>query len=470
MAMTRDRMAWRSLSRHLTVWRAALRDERGQPVGISPNGKSVEFLPAVLEIQQAPPSPIGRAISWTIMAVFVSAVLWATFGHLDMVAVAQGKIIPSGYSKIIQPLESGVIAAIHVRDGQIVQRGDPLIDLNTTVNGADRERVINEYNAAKIDALRLRALIAGKNTFVAPPDANPQYVALQQQMLRDQFAEFQAKVEAAKQVIDQRKAALEGTKENITRLKATVPIENERAATYKKLLEDQYVSKMDYLQFEQQRIDRQQELAGQKQKIIQDSAALSEAEKNYRVLESEFQHTRQSELSDAETKAASLSQEVVKAGQKTDFQKLTSPIDGVVQQLAVHTVGGVVTPAQQLLVVVPQESPIEVEAWLENKDIGFVNSGQPVQIKVETFPFTIYGVIDGKVMTVSNDAIQQEKGGLVYSTRVSMARSTMQVEQKNVNLTPGMAVTVEIKTGTRRAIEYFLSPLLKSAQESIRER
>jgi hemolysin D len=404
------------------------------------------------------------------MVVFVSAVLWATLGHLDMVAVAQGKIIPSGHSKVIQPLESGVIAAIHVRDGQIVQRGDPLIDLNTTVNGADRERVINEYNAARIDALRLRALIAGRNTFVSPPDANPQYVALQQQMLRDQFAEFQAKVEAAKQVIGQRKAALEGTKENITRLKATVPIENERAATYKKLLEDQYVSKMDYLQFEQQRIDRQQELAGQKQKIIQDSAALSEAEKNYRVLESEFQHTRQSELSDAETKAASLSQEVVKAGQKTEFQKLTSPIDGVVQQLAVHTVGGVVTPAQQLLVVVPQQSPIEVEAWLENKDIGFVNIGQPVEVKVETFPFTIYGVIDGKVITVSNDAIQQEKGGLVYSTRVSMARSTMQVEQKKVNLTPGMAVTVEIKTGTRRAIEYFLSPLLKSAQESIRER
>ena len=185
---------------------------------------------------------------------------------------------------------------------------------------------------------------------------------------------------------------------------------------------------------------------------------------------SEFQRTRQAELSDADTKAASLSQEVVKAEQKTDFQKLTSPIDGVVQQLAVHTVGGVVTPAQQLLVVVPQESPIEVEAWLENKDIGFVNIGQPVQIKVETFPFTIYGVIDGKVLTISHDAIQQEKGGLVYSARASMARSTMRVEQKNVNLTPGMAVTVEIKTGTRRAIEYFLSPLLKSAQESIRER
>jgi hemolysin D len=463
-------MVWRSLSRHLTVWRAAWRDETVNALETAPNGRAVEFLPAVLEVQHAPPSPIGRAIGWTIMAVFVSAVVWAIFGHLDMVAVAQGKIIPSGYSKVIQPLESGVIAAIHVRDGQFVKRGDPLIDLNTTVNDADQERIINEHRAAKIDALRLRVLIAGGNAFAPPDDVNPQYVALQQQRLRDQFAEFNAKVEAAKQIIDQRKAALEGTKENIRRLKATVPIEKERAATYKKLLEDQYVSKMDYLQFEQQRIDREQELAGQKQKLIQDSAALSEAEKNYRALVSEFQRTRQTELSEAEMRAASLSQEVVKAGQRTDFQKLASPIDGVVQQLAVHTVGGVVTPAQQLLVVVPQESPVEVEAWLENKDIGFVNVGQPVQIKVETFPFTIYGVIDGTVVTVSHDAIQQEKGGLVYSTRVSMARGTMQVEEKTVNLTPGMAVSVEVKTGTRRAIEYFLSPLLKSAHESIRER
>jgi hemolysin D len=463
-------MVWRSLSRHLTVWRAAWQDETLNALGTAPNGRAVEFLPAVLEIQHAPPSPIGRAIGWTIMAVFVSAVVWAIFGQLDMVAVAQGKIIPSGYSKVIQPLESGVITAIHVRDGQFVKRGDVLIDLNTTVNDADQERVVNEHRAAKIDALRLRTLIAGGNAFAPPDDVNPQYVALQQQRLRDQFAEFNAKVEAAKQVIDQRKAALEGTKENITRLKATVPIEKERAATYKKLLEDQYVSKMDYLQFEQQRIDREQELAGQKQKLIQDSAALSEAEKNYRALVSEFQRIRQTELSEVEMKAASLSQEVVKAGQKTDFQKLTSPIDGVVQQLAVHTVGGVVTPAQQLLVVVPQESPVEVEAWLENKDIGFVNVGQPVQIKVETFPFTIYGVINGTVVTVSHDAIQQEKGGLVYSTRVSMARGTMQVEEKTVNLTPGMAVTVEVITGTRRAIEYFLSPLLKSAHESIRER
>ncbi|WP_447977248.1 HlyD family type I secretion periplasmic adaptor subunit [Candidatus Nitrospira bockiana] len=463
-------MAWRDLTRQAAIWKAAWADESGNLVRTGAAGGAVEFLPAALEIQEAPPSPIGRAITWTIIAVFVSAVLWSVVSRLDMVAVAQGKIIPSGYSKVIQPLEGGVIAAIHVRDGQPVKRGDLLIELDTTVTGAEQDRLVNERNAARVEALRLRALLAGAEAFVPPPDVNPELTALQQQLLLDQLTEFRAKVDSARHLIDQRKAALEATKEDVARLQATVPIETERAAMYRKLLADQFVSKMDYLQFEQQRIDRTRELAGQRQKLVQDRAALAEAEENYRVLLSEFQRTRQAELSDTETKAASLEQEVIKAGQKTDFQTLLSPIDGVVQQLAVHTVGGVVTPAQQLMVIVPEESPIEVEAWIENKDIGFVHAGQPVQIKVDTFPFTIYGVIDGTVLTVSSDAIPQEKAGLVYEARVSMARSTMQVEQKQVHLTPGMAVSVEIKTGTRRAIEYFLSPLLKGLHESIRER
>jgi hemolysin D len=227
---------------------------------------------------------------------------------------------------------------------------------------------------------------------------------------------------------------------------------------------------MDFLQAEEQRIDKAQDLAVQRKKLVQDQAALSEAEKNYRATVSEFQQTKQAELSTIETKAASLLQEVTKAGQKADLQRLTTPIDGVVQQLAVHTVGGVVTPAQQLLIVVPQDNPVEVEAQVENKDVGFVKEGQPVEIKVETFLFTLYGTIPGKVLTVSDDAASIEDVGLVYPTRVSMDRSTVQVEGKQVNLSPGMVVTVEIKTGQRRIVEYLLSPLLKSVKESLRER
>jgi len=462
-------MAFGTVSRHWTIWKAAWRVESSE-LGTVSAGRATEFLPAVLEIEHAPPSPIGRGITWTIIAVFTTATIWATFGWIDIVATAQGKIIASGYSKVIQPYETGVITSIHVIDGQVVTRGEVLIELDPTQNRADRDRASNEYRAAKVDAARLRALIAGNNAFDEPSDGDLQYILLQQQLLRDQLTEYQARVGAARDLIDQRQAALEETKENVRRLESTVPMETERANTFRRLFEQDAASKLDYLQAEQQRIDKTQELAGQRKKLVQDAAALSEAENNYRITVTEYQQTKQAELSTIETKAASLVQEVTKAGQKADLQRIISPIDGVVQQLAVHTVGGVVTPAQQLMVVVPQDHPAEIEAQIENKDVGFVREGQPVEIKVETFLFTLYGTIPGRVLSVSDDAASIEKVGLVYPTRISMDRSTIQVEGKQVNLSPGMAVTVEIKTGKRRLIEYLLSPLLKSVKESLRER
>jgi hemolysin D len=458
------------ISRHWSVWRAAWQADRDRPLGIVPTGRATEFLPAVLEIQQAPPSPIGRAILWTILAVFSAGGLWATFGWIDIVATAQGKIIPSGYSKVIQPYETGVIAAIHVQNGQLVKRGDVLIELDSTLNRADHDRASNEYRAAKVEAVRLRSLIVGSATFEAPFDGDPSYVLLQRQLLKDQLAEYQARAASAQHVIDQRKAGIDQTQENIRRLEATVPMQVERSDAYKELLDYEAVTRMEFLEAEEQRIDKTQELAGQRKKLMQDRAALAEAEKNYRVLVSEFQQSKQMELSTTETKVASLAQEVTKAGQRKDFQRLTTPIDGVVQQVAVHTVGGVVTPAQELLIVVPRDHPMEVEAQVENKDVGFVKNGQIVEVKVETFPFTLYGTIPGKVLSVSDDAAPFEKVGLVYPTRVSMDRATIQVEGKPVHLFPGMAVTVEIKTGQRRVIEYLMSPLLKSVNESLRER
>ena len=329
-------------SRYAEVWRAARADERQQPSRIAPAGKAVEFLPAVLEIQDAPPSPIGRAMAWTIIAVFTAGAVWASIGKIDIVAVAQGKTSPSGYSKIVQPLDSGVITAIHIRDGQEVKQGDVLIELDPTQSGADRNRAANEYHAVQLDAARLRALLAGHDRFEASVDTDPKLVSVQQHMLQNQLAEYRARIEASRQLIHQRQSAMDTTKANVERLEATVPIEEQRAAAYKKLLADKFVSEMDYLQFEQQRIDKKQELAGQRHQLKQNQAALSEAEKNYQALVSEFKKTRQGELSDAETKANSLAQELVKASQKSGLQRLASPIDGVVQQLAVHTVGGVV--------------------------------------------------------------------------------------------------------------------------------
>ncbi len=182
---------------------------------------------------------------------------------------------------------------------------------------------------------------------------------------------------------------------------------------------------------------------------------------------------------------------MIKAEQRTRLQFLTAPVDGVVQQLAVHTIGGVVTPAQSLAVIVPAESHLEIEAMVSNRDVGFVSAGQSAEIKIDTFAFTRYGLLHGKVLTVSSDAITRDRAQdknndqtrgaeatsneprgqeLVYAARVSLDRTQMQIEDKLVNLSLGMAVTVEIKTGTRRIISYLLSPLRKYQHDVLRER
>ena len=201
----------------------------------------------------------------------------------------------------------------------------------------------------------------------------------------------------------------------------------------------------------------------------------------------EFRRTLFSELVEAERKASGLSEDLIKATQRTQLQALTAPVDGAVQQLSVHTIGGVVTPAQALLVVVPSDSHLEVEAMLSNRDIGFVHPGQDVQVKVDTFPFTRYGLIHGRVVSVSQDAIARDKPvekapglesnssepkgqELVYSARITLDSTQMQVEENLVNLSAGMAITAEIKTGSRAVITYLLSPLTRYKQESLRER
>jgi len=175
-------------------------------------------------------------------------------------------------------------------------------------------------------------------------------------------------------------------------------------------------------------------------------------------------------ITDGQQKTAVLQQELLKADSRNKLMQLTSPVDGTVQQLSVHTVGGVVTPAQPVMVIVPRDNPLEVEAFIENKDIGFVKPKQGAEVKIETFQYTKYGTIHAKVTSVSHDAINDEKRGLIYSMRVKMDRAIINVDGTDVNLSPGMAVSVEIKTGKRRVIEYFLSPLMQYGHESLRER
>lgn len=263
---------------------------------------------------------------------------------------------------------------------------------------------------------------------------------------------------------------MEATLADIDRLEAIVPILTERSEAFRKLLAGEYVARMQYLEVEQERITRVQELVAQRQRLVRDEAALAEAREQQRLVGVEFDRAHLAELTEWESRATSLGHEVVKAAQQSRVQSLRAAVDGVVQQLAIHTVGGVVTAAQPLMVIVPAGGPLEVEAWLENKDVGFVHVGQSAEVKVDAFPFTRYGTILGEVLSVSEDAVPQERGVLLYGARIGLDDTALRTEEGDLRLRPGMTVSVEIKTGERRLIEFLLSPLLRAWHETGRER
>jgi hemolysin D len=438
-------------------------------------GHEAEFLPAALELQETPVSPAPRVVMWLLIAFVAIAVLWSIFGKIEVVATAQGKIIPSGGSKVIQPLEAATVKVIHVRDGQQVKAGDVLIELDATTTDADTKRIGNDYLTTHLQAERSKALLASIDSHIPPTiqklsDVTEDRLHHEQVILDGQYSEFMAKLVSIEANVARREAELRSTQEVVRKLEQTVPIARQRAQDYKSLVEKNFVSNHGYLEKEQVRIEQEADLATQRSRIKELVAALNEGRSQRVALIAEARRTTLDTLNEAEQKTTGNSQELIKAKTRGSLMRLASPVDGTVQQLAIHTVGGVVTPAQALMVVVPQDNTLEVEAFLENKDIGFVNAGQEAAVKVETFPFTKYGTIESKVIHVSHDAIQDEKRGLIYSTRVRLAKATMQVEDKLINLTPGMAVTVEVKTASRRVIEYFLSPLMQYKDESLRER
>ncbi|HQS98764.1 MAG: hemolysin secretion protein D [Hydrogenophilales bacterium 16-64-46] len=434
-----------------------------------------QFLPAALALRDTPVHPAPRIALWLIMAFALIALVWAIFGRIDVVATAVGKIIPNDRTKVIQPMETAVVKAIHVRDGQTVKLGQVLIELDATSAAADSERLRNEALTARLEALRAQALLTAL-TRGAPPKlqpvagVDPARLLAEQNQATGQFQEYQARRLQLQTEIARRRAELQATQDQVTKLEQTAPIARQRAQDYQKLVSENFISRHGYLEREQARIEQEQDLAASRSKVAEIRAALMEAQQQQATLTAETRRQLLDQLNLASQKAASLQQELIKTEQRSRLMRLAAPVAGTVQQLAVSTVGGVVTPAQPLMVIVPKENVLEVEAMLPNKDIGFVNPGQDAEVKVETFPFTKYGTIHGKITQVSSDAIQDEKLGLIYSTRVKLARDTLRVENKTVRLTPGMAVTVEVKTGTRRVIEYFLSPLMQATSESLRER
>jgi hemolysin D len=453
------------------------------------------FLPAALEIVETPAPPLAGAIGATIIALFCIALAWVSFGHVDIVASASGKVIPSGRTKVIQPFETGVVRAIQVHDGQTVKAGDVLIELDPTINEAESKHLQSDLIAAELDVARLTAALSGEAdpfaAFYRSEGPSTTLISMQRQLLTHQTEEHRAKLAALDRQKAQKEAELATVRATIKKLETVLPVLQERVNIRQVLYSHETGSKANYLEILQSLVETQQELAVQKSRLDEAEAALAAITEARAQADAEYRHTVSSDLVEAQRKAAGLGEDLIKAQQRTRLQLLTAPVDGTVQQLAVHTVGGVVTPAQALLVIVPADSHLEIEAMVSNRDIGFVHVDQEAEIKVDTFNFTRYGLLHGRVLSVSQDAIARDKPHdpssdkapgaesstsepkgqeLVYAARISLDRTQMQVEENLVNLSPGMAVTVEVKTGSRTVLTYLLSPLLRYKQESLRER
>ncbi|MBB4199472.1 hypothetical protein CCR94_01545 [Rhodoblastus sphagnicola] len=452
------------------------------------------FLPAALEIVETPPSPTARYTGWAICLFLVTALAWSWFGHVDMIAAASGKAAPAGRTKQIQAFETGVVRKILVEDGDRVTAGQPLILLDQTLAGADRDRFADQFMRARLDVARLTALLAEaegrplKEAFAgieAPEDS-----------LREARGRFaadranrQARLAGADRDIAAKRSERAGLDAQLAKVDASLPMTAERVRIRKYTFEKGIGSKLDYLNAAQQQSELENDRKVTAEKAVATEAALQAAIADRARISAETERDWRSELQKALRDRAEAQSELAKAERRTGLTSVTAPIDGVAQDLAVHTEGGVVQAGQQLLRVAPTDGALVIEAVVENKDAGFVRVGQEAEIKVEAFPFTRYGFLHGKVASIARDATpdpeeQQARGatldhgpnelrrsqGLVYVARITVDDATLDVDGVSTRLEPGMAITAEIKTGRRRVLDYLLSPIAQRTHEALRER
>ncbi len=481
------------LRRHIAVWKAAFQTERLCPRLAGRTSAELAFLPAVLEIVETPASPLGRLTGWLVMALFASALAWACLGQVDILATAQGRIIPAGKTKTVAASEVGIVAAIHIRDGDRVVARQALVDLDRIGTEADSARLLRERQEQVVTAARLKALVEGQDDITLPIDETvpPVLLSMHRQTLRQRLADHRATIEGLEQERRQKQAERRGTEADILRLERTVPLLAEQAKTKREMSDLGWQSRTDYLKIEQEHIDRTQELEVARHKLTEADSAINNVSERLRQAEAQFRGDALTQRAEAEQKAASLAQELAKAQNRDRQFLLTAPVDGVVQQLAVHAPGAVVSQAQPVLMIVPDNEGIAVEVALPNKDVGFVRSGQAAEIKVESFPFTRYGTVPGEVTVVSSDSVSPDADpmrkaaatqdpantgqskdtlGATYAVRLHLDRNAIRVDGQDMALTPGMAVTVEIKTGRRTVISYLLDPVRRYGGESFRER
>jgi hemolysin D len=498
----------------------AAKDAASSPV----KGPDREFLPAALEILETPPAPLPVFLMLTICGFFAAALAWSFVGRLDIHAVAPGKIETAGRAKVVQPLDPGKIAVIAVANGAHVRAGDPLFELDPAEAAADDAAAHDSLSAGLAEVARRRYAIDTVGALIDPaasndpatdrlPDAlSRAAIAAKTKISWTEFvpdafrlrehavltADFNQLGSAIKNIDTQmagKQATLQRLNMSIAYQDTLIETLKQRVNTRQEAIDLKVGTKINLYDAKQELEKSQSELASDQGQIIETNAALTELASEKTKALSAFMADNENKLADAARKVDEAWQGLAKAAAKLSHTKLAAPIDGVVQQLAVTTIGQVVTTGQQLAVITPSDGPLQVQALVANLDIGFIKVGQDAAIKVDAFPFTRYGTIHGKVIDIDAEAVEEQTAKrsladatssangasapssapgqpetFVFPVTIALDQSAMKIDSRMIALTPGMTVSAEIKTDSRPVIDYLLSPLARAASESMRER
>ena len=436
---------------------------------------ATEFLPSALAIQETPPHPAPRILLWGLMIFIFVVFLWAVIGKTEIVAIADGAIISSDKSQTIQVFEHATVRKVYVRDGSDIHKGDVLLELDHTRPKADLDSITKEIIFSKAKMLRNHAFLEALQNKHAPVLAKTSEIPLDifqktQQELTSDYNNIQSKLKentAKIHIINQEITSYHNT---VSEKKKLLNIKTERLNNYHELSKHDFMPKNRYLEIQEDVLTLKASIHNLSDLIAEKNAHIANLQSEANVIIENAKNITTKESQEANQKITILEEDSKKAQNILDTTKIIAPVSGTVQQLSVNTVGGVLTPAQPVMVIVPNDVPLEAEIVFLNKDIGFIKVGQNVHIKIESFPYTKYGMIEGIVSVISGDAIQDEKLGLIYKGRVKLEKSAIRVGNKDIRLVPGMRVTAEIKTDEKRLIDYFLSPLMTNTTEAFRER
>lgn len=445
------------------------------------NAEAQEFAPGILKVRHRPPAPLPRLVLYGLLALFVIALLWIAFGRLDIVAVAQGKLVPLTYVKIVQPADSGIVQEILVTEGQQVAAGQVLMRMDTKLSDADTKALGAEFKRKALTLRRIDAELAG-SPLTSQADDPPD-------LYRQIAAQYRANRRAYLDALSQEQATLAKAKQDLaaaqeikSKLERTLPTYRAQEEAWDKLAKDGFAGKLIAADRQRERVEKEQDLAAQIHTVASLQSTIAQSEKRLAQITSNYRSQLQKERVETYGDYQKLEQEWAKQAHKNDLLELKAPQAGIIKDLATHTPGTVVSPGTILMTLVPQNEQLQAEVWVENEDAGFVHPEQPTKIKILAYQFQKYGMVDGTVAQISADASDANRPAngeasakdngapAKYRTLVALKSQVLNADGEQFKLTPGMQVSAEVKLGTRTILEYLLSPVQKAFHEAGRER